>query len=100
MRLHEWEYPVLRFIVEPLAEFTNNHAERDLWMYKVHTKVSGGFQRLEPAKKFMRIRSIIATAIKQALCPLQILEIVFIKGNYNYLKLVNPNSYKITQYQP
>ena len=90
MRLHEREDDVLRFMVEPLAEFTNNQAERDLRMNKVRAKVSGGFRRLEPAQEFMRIRSLIATAIKQDACPLQTLEMVFAKGNYNYMKLVNP----------
>ena len=52
-------------------------------------KVSGGFRRLEPAQEFMRTRSLIGTAIKQDVCPLQTLEMVFTKGNYNYMKLVN-----------
>jgi transposase len=89
--LQEREDDVLRFMVEPLAEFTNNQAERDLRMNKVRAKVSGGFRRLEPAQEFMRIRSLIATAIKQDACPLQTLEMVFTKGNYNYMKLVNPD---------
>ena len=39
-RLHEREDDVLRFMVEPLAEFTNNQAERNLRMNKVRAKVS------------------------------------------------------------
>jgi transposase len=78
-------------MVEPLAEFTNNQAERDLRMNKVRAKVSGGFRNLEPAQEFMRICSFISTAIKQAVCPLQALEMVFTKGNTDYLALVNPD---------
>ena len=53
-----------------------------LRMNKLYTKVSGGFRRLEPAQEFMRIRSLIATVIKQDVYPFQTLEMVFTKGNY------------------
>ena len=91
MRLYHREEDILRFLVEPLAEFTNNQAERDLRMNKVRAKVSGGFRNLEPAQEFMRIRSLISTAIKQAVCPLQALEMVFTKGNTDYFALINPD---------
>lgn len=68
-----------------------NQAERDLRMNKVRAKVLEEFRRLEPAQEFMRIRSLIGSAIKQDVCPLQTLEMVFTKGNSNYMKLVNPN---------
>jgi hypothetical protein len=80
-----------RFMAEPLAEFTNNQAERDLRMNKVRAKVSGGFRELESAKEYMRIRSLMGTAIKQSVCPLQILENVFTQGKSDYLKLINPD---------
>jgi transposase len=91
MRLYLWEEDILRFLVEPLAESTNNQAERVLRMNKVRAKVSGGFRKLEPTQEFMRIRSLISTAMKQAVCPLQALEMVFTKGNTDYLALINPD---------
>ena len=81
-RMRDWEEDILRFMTEPLAEFTNNQAERDLRMNKVRVKVSGGFRELEPAQEFMYIRSLVGTAIKQAVCPLQTLESVFTQGNF------------------
>jgi len=90
-RLGDREEDILRFMAEPLAEFTNNQAERDLRMNKVRAKVSGGFRELEPAQEYMRIRSLIGTAVKQSVCPLQILENVFTQGNSDYLRLIHPD---------
>ena len=53
-----------------LAEFTNNQAECDLRMNRVRAEVSGGGWELEPAHEFMRIRSAVGIAIKQAVNPL------------------------------
>lgn len=91
IRLREREQDVLRFMAEPLAEFTNNQAERDLRMNKVRAKVSGGFRALTPAEEFMRIRSLISTAVKQAVCPLLALAQVFTPGNSQFLTLANPD---------
>ena len=60
IRLRDREEDILRFMVEPLAEFTNNQAKRDLRMNKVRAKVSGGFRAIAPAEEFMRIRSLIS----------------------------------------
>ena len=90
-RMRDREEDILRFMTEPLAEFTNNQAERDLRMNKVRAKVSGGFRELEPAQEFMHIRSLVGTAIKQAICPLQTLESVFTHGNSNYMRLIRPD---------
>lgn len=91
VRLRDREQDVLRFMVEPLAEFTNNQAERDLRMNKVRAKVSGGFRAMTPAKEFMHIRSLISTAVKQAICPLQTLSRVFTPGNNAFMSLLNPD---------
>ena len=76
-------------MVEPMAEFTNNLAERDLRMKKLLAKVSGGFRELKPAQEYMRIRSLISTAVKKAVGPLQSLEQLFNKGNLDYMSLTN-----------
>ena len=69
------------------AAFTNNQAERDLRMNKVRAKISGGFRGFQPAVEFMNIRSIVATAIKQAACPLETLVQVFTPGNQEFMRL-------------
>lgn len=91
IRLRDREEDILRFMSEPLAEFTNNQAERDLRMNKVRAKVSGGFRALTAAKEFMKIRSLISTAVKQAVCPLGTLQMVFIDGNNDFMKLAYPD---------
>jgi len=91
IRLRDREEDILRFMSEPLAEFTNNQAERDLRMNKVRAKVSGGFRALTAAKEFMKIRSLISTAIKQAVCPLKTLQMVFTDGNNDFMKLAYPD---------
>lgn len=91
IRLRDRKEDVLRFMTDPLAEFTNNQAERDLRMNKVRAKVSGGFRAITPAEEFMRLRSFIHTAIKQARCPMEVLAQLFKPGCQDYLSLVNPD---------
>lgn len=91
VRLRDREQDILRFMVEPLAEFTNNQAERDLRMNKVRAKVSGGFRAMTPAKEFMQIRSLISTAVKQDVCPLYTMIQVFSPGNNQFMMLANPD---------
>jgi transposase len=43
-RLRSYEDDVLRFMTDPDIPFTNNLAERDLRMMKVHQKISGCFR--------------------------------------------------------
>jgi transposase len=91
IRFRDREDDILRFMEESMAEFTNNQAERDLRMNKVRAKISGGFRELTPAEEFMKIRSLISTAVKQSVCPLLTLSQVFIPGNIEFMKLVNPD---------
>jgi transposase len=64
-RLIKYQTDVLRFMEEGIVPFTNNLAERDLRMIKVHQKVSGCFRSMDGAKALCRIRSYISTCRKQ-----------------------------------
>jgi transposase len=56
---------ILRFLRYSEVPFTNNLAERDLRMAKVHQKISGCFRSLQGARVYARIRSYISTIKKQ-----------------------------------
>jgi transposase len=51
-RLRDYEDDVLRFMTKTEIPFTNNQAERDLRMIKVHQKISGCFRSWEGAHYF------------------------------------------------
>ncbi|MCK5883747.1 MAG: IS66 family transposase, partial [Bacteriovoracaceae bacterium] len=55
-RLSDYEDQVLLFMKIENVPFTNNQAERDIRMLKVHQKVSGQFKSMAGAKHFCRIR--------------------------------------------
>ncbi len=65
------EKSFLRFMTHRDARFDNNTAERDLRMNKVRQKISGGFRSRKAGEEFMRVRSFIATAVKQGCDPLE-----------------------------
>jgi transposase len=57
--------------------FTNNLAERDLRMAKLHKKISSCFRSLEGAERLAAVRSYLSTAIKQGLEPMAVLVRLF-----------------------
>lgn len=63
-RLRDYEEDVLRFMVNPLAPYTNNQGERDLRMAKVQQKISGCFRSKLGADIYSRIRSYLSTCRK------------------------------------
>lgn len=68
-RLEKYEDWVLLFMKEKKVPFTNNRAERDIRMTKVHQKISGCFRSMAGAKHFCRIRSYLLTSINRGHSP-------------------------------
>jgi transposase len=76
-RLMGREDEVLRFMTKKEVPFTNNQAERDLRMMKVHQKISGCFRSWEGAKIYCRIRGYISTCLKQGLTASEAVNLIF-----------------------
>jgi transposase len=65
IRLADRSKDTLRFLHDLTVAFTNNQAERDIRMMKIHQKISGGFRSWDSAADFALIRSFLSTARKQ-----------------------------------
>ena len=76
-RLRDYEEDVLRFMINPLAPYTNNQAERDLRMAKVQQKISGCFRSVKGAEIYSRIRSYLSTCQKHQVGVGEALECLF-----------------------
>jgi transposase len=72
-RLKKHKDDVLRFLHDFTVPFTNNLAEQALRMMKVKMKISGAFRTFKGAADFAALRSVVATARKQACNILQAL---------------------------
>ena len=68
---------MLRLLDDCRVPFDNNQAERDLRMVKLQQKISGCWRTLPGAEAFLRLRSYISTARKQAMNPLIVLRQLF-----------------------
>ena len=68
---------ICRFATDLQVSFSNNQAERDLRMVKIHKKVSASFRAMEGAERLATVRSYIATAMKHGIDPLDVLVRLF-----------------------
>jgi transposase len=66
-----------RFATDLRVPMTNNLAERDLRMQKIHSKISSCFQSEAGARNFAVIRSYLSTARKHRMNALHALAMVF-----------------------
>jgi transposase len=73
-RLLRLRKDILRFMYDYDIPFTNNEAERDLRMTKVHLKISGGFRSELGAKNYALFRSYISTVKKNGLSVFEALK--------------------------
>ncbi len=80
-RLDNYEDQVLLFMKLKNVPFTNNQAERDIRMLKVHQKVSGQFKSMKTARYFCRIRSYLMTSKKMGSSPYDKLNVLFYPEN-------------------
>ena len=72
-RFRDRHQEVMAFLIHGVPFEANNEAERDLRMLKTKQKISGCFRSLDHASAFAAIRSVIASAKKQTVNVLQIL---------------------------
>lgn len=68
---------ICRFATDLRVPFTNNLAERDLRMAKLHRKISGGFVSMEGAERLATVRSYLSTARKQGAGQMAVLTRLF-----------------------
>jgi transposase len=76
VRFRDFKDDVLRFTTNVDVPFTNNLAERDLRMIKVHQKISGCFRSWDGAKEFCLIRGYISTCAKNGLSAADALKLL------------------------
>lgn len=85
-RLREYKEEHLRFVKNFEVPFSNNEAERNLRKIKIKLNVSKRFGKLECAKKFAVIKTIIETAKKQHKDIFHVFSEIS-KGNYEVFDL-------------
>ena len=68
-RLKKYKKNHLHFIEDFDIPFDNNPSERDIRIFKIKTKVSGGFRSMKGIESFVNILSVIKTSKKRNMNP-------------------------------
>lgn len=76
-RLRKYKENHLYFIKDFDVRFDNNISESDLRMFKIKTKISGGFRSINSAEDYMNTLSIIKTSIKRNINPFESIKAIF-----------------------
>lgn len=76
-RLTKYKINHIYFIYDFKVPFDNNLSESDIRVFKIKTKVSGGFRSLKGAQYFADALSIIKTAKKRKMNPTKAIESIF-----------------------
>lgn len=87
-RLLKLQREILRFLDDFEVPFTNNQAERDLRMIKVHLKISGGFRSDKGAEIFALFRGYIGTVKKHGLNVLEAIKNLYNPHHNETLRLI------------
>lgn len=77
LRMKKHKKAILLFSKDFSVPYTNNQAERDLRMSKVHLKISGCFRSYQMAKNWSLYRSYISTLKKRGLSVIEGLKALF-----------------------
>lgn len=75
--LRDRKADVVRFATDLRVPFTNNQAESDVRMVKLHAKISGPFRAMHGAERLAAVRSYLQTAAKHDLGPIEVLTALF-----------------------
>ena len=76
-RLVKYKKNHLYFIEDFSVEFDNNMSEQDLRIFKIKTKVSGGFRSMKGADSYVKALSIIKTSKKRKINPFDSIKRIF-----------------------
>ena len=76
-RLLKYKMNRIYFIYDFEVPFDNNLSESDIRIFKINTKVSGGFRSLKGAQYFADALSVIKTAKKRKMNPTKVIESIF-----------------------
>lgn len=76
-RLSKYKHNHLLFAYDFDVDFNNNMSEQDLRIYKIKTKVSGGFRSIEGQTWYANALSIIKTSIKRDINPYASIKDIF-----------------------
>ena len=85
-RLSDYEEDTLRFMKDPDVPYTNNLAEGDIRMAKIHQNISKCFRSLSGASRFCSIRSYIITARKNGVTATDALTSLFKKDIPTFMR--------------